>query len=171
MKTQVPIGHGVPLTNHKSRITNNDKWLTHSNSKWLPRRGREFVHEAVSKAQIPVLGGYIGVLPGHTPLLAEMGIGELSYRVGNRVVSCTAIGGFVEVLADRVIVLADSAERAEEIDVARARGRPRPRPEAPRRLPTIRTWIGSAPKSRWSAPRCGCKSRQRPAQLRSAGSH
>jgi F-type H+-transporting ATPase subunit epsilon len=49
-----------------------------------------------------------------------MGKGELSYHVGNRVFSCTAMGGFVEVLADRVIVLADSAERAEEIDVARA---------------------------------------------------
>src|SRR5579863_6680196 len=81
---------------------------------------RKAVHEAVNEAQIPVLGGYIGVLPGHTPLLAEMGIGELSYHVGNRVVSCTAMGGFVEVLADRVIVLADSAERAEEINVARA---------------------------------------------------
>jgi F-type H+-transporting ATPase subunit epsilon len=81
---------------------------------------RQVVYEAVSEAQIPVLGGYIGVLPGHTPLLAEMGIGELSYHVGNRAVSCTAMGGFVEVLADRVIVLADSAERAEEINVSRA---------------------------------------------------
>jgi F-type H+-transporting ATPase subunit epsilon len=81
---------------------------------------RQVVHEAVNEAQIPVLGGYIGVLPGHTPLLAEMGIGELSYHVGNRVVSSTAIGGFVEVLADRVIVLADRSERAEEINVARA---------------------------------------------------
>ncbi|HEV7967053.1 MAG TPA: F0F1 ATP synthase subunit epsilon [Candidatus Acidoferrales bacterium] len=81
---------------------------------------RQVVNEAVSEAQIPVLGGYIGVLPGHTALLAEMGIGELSYHVGNRVFSCTAMGGFVEVLADRVIVLADSAERAEEIDVPRA---------------------------------------------------
>jgi F-type H+-transporting ATPase subunit epsilon len=81
---------------------------------------RRVVYEAVNEAQIPVLGGYIGVLPGHTPLLAEMGIGELSYHVGNRVVSCTAIGGFVEVLADRVIVLADRSERTEEINVARA---------------------------------------------------
>jgi len=81
---------------------------------------RQVVHEAVNEAQIPVLGGYIGVLPGHTPLLAELGIGELSYHVGNRVVSCTAMGGFVEVLADRVIVLADRSERAEEINVARA---------------------------------------------------
>ena len=81
---------------------------------------RLVVRETVSEAQIPVRGGYIGVLPGHTPLLAEMGIGELSYHAGNRVQSCTAIGGFVEVLGDRVIVLADRAERAEEIDVPRA---------------------------------------------------
>jgi len=81
---------------------------------------RQVVREAVNEAQIPVLGGYVGVMPGHTPLLAEMGIGELTYQAGNRVVSCTAIGGFVEVLADRVIVLADQAERAEEINVARA---------------------------------------------------
>ena len=81
---------------------------------------RQVVLETVNEAQIPVLGGYIGVLPGHTPLLAEMGIGELSYHVGNRVVSCTALGGFLEVLADRVIVLADAAELAEEINVARA---------------------------------------------------
>ena len=58
---------------------------------------RLVVRETVTEAQIPVRGGYIGVLPGHTPLLAEMGIGELSYHVGNRVHSCTAIGGFVEV--------------------------------------------------------------------------
>src|SRR5277367_3665694 len=81
---------------------------------------RLVIRETVAEAQIPVKGGYIGVLPGHTPLLAEMGVGELSYHVGNRTHSCTAMGGFVEVLADRVIVLADAAERAEEIDVARA---------------------------------------------------
>jgi F-type H+-transporting ATPase subunit epsilon len=81
---------------------------------------RQVVLEAVSEAQIPVLGGYIGVLPGHTPLLAEMGVGELSYSIGNRTFYCTAMGGFAEALADRVIVLADTAERAEEINVARA---------------------------------------------------
>ena len=81
---------------------------------------REVVRVSVTEAQIPVRGGYIGVMPGHTPLLAEMGIGELTYRAGNRDYSCTAVGGFVEVLADRVIVLADVAEQSEEIDVARA---------------------------------------------------
>jgi len=82
---------------------------------------RQAVSEPVTEAQIPVLGGYIGVLPGHTPLLAGLGAGELTYRSGNRMHSCTAIGGFVEVLAERVIVLADRVERAEEIDPERAR--------------------------------------------------
>jgi F-type H+-transporting ATPase subunit epsilon len=81
---------------------------------------RLVVREPVNGAQIPVRGGYIGVLPGHTPLLAELGSGELTYHTGNRTHSCTAIGGFVEVLGDRVLVLADRAERAEEIDVPRA---------------------------------------------------
>jgi F-type H+-transporting ATPase subunit epsilon len=81
---------------------------------------RLVLRETVNEAQIPVCGGYIGVLPGHTPLLAELGIGELSYHLGVRVVSCTCVGGFVEVLGDRVIVLTDRAERAEEIDVPRA---------------------------------------------------
>jgi F-type H+-transporting ATPase subunit epsilon len=81
---------------------------------------RRVVREMVNDAQIPVRGGYIGVLPGHTPLLAELGNGELSYHTGNRTHSCTAMGGFVEVLGDRVRVLADRAERAEEIDVPRA---------------------------------------------------
>src|ERR1700675_1426650 len=94
---------------------------------------RLIVRETVREAQIPVRGGYIGVLPGHTPLLAEMGIGELSYHVGDRVHSCTAVGGFVEALGDRVIVLADRAERAEEIDVPRAQAA---LDRAQKRLPT-----------------------------------
>ena len=94
---------------------------------------REVVREAVSEAQIPARGGYLGILPGHTLLLAEMGTGELSYHAGGRVFSCTAMGGFVEVLGDRVIVLVDSAERAEEIDVARAQAA---RDRAQKRLAT-----------------------------------
>jgi F-type H+-transporting ATPase subunit epsilon len=81
---------------------------------------RLVVKETVSEAQIPVLNGYIGVLPDHTPLLAEMGCDELTYRLGNQTLACTAIGGFVEVMGNRVIVLADRAELAAEIDVPRA---------------------------------------------------
>ncbi len=83
---------------------------------------RAVIAEAgVSEVQLPGRGGYLGILPGHAPLLTELGIGELSYRKGKDTYYATAIGGFAEVLPDRVILLADAAERAEEIDVERAR--------------------------------------------------
>jgi F-type H+-transporting ATPase subunit epsilon len=81
---------------------------------------RRVVQDAVEEVQVPGSQGYLGVLPGHTPLMTELGIGMLSYRKGTTTYYLTAIGGFVEVLADRVIVLAEQAERAEEIDVERA---------------------------------------------------
>jgi F-type H+-transporting ATPase subunit epsilon len=81
---------------------------------------RRVVQDAVEEVQVPGSQGYLGVLPGHTPLMTELGIGMLSYRKGTSTYYLTAIGGFVEVLADRVIVLAEKAERAEEIDVERA---------------------------------------------------
>jgi F-type H+-transporting ATPase subunit epsilon len=109
----------LEITGHGPRATGHEQ-MADTFTLEVVTPARQIVREAVNEAQIPVLGGYIGVLPGHTPLLAELGIGELSYHLGNRVVPCTAMGGFVEVLADRVIVLADSAERAEEIDVRRA---------------------------------------------------
>jgi F-type H+-transporting ATPase subunit epsilon len=95
---------------------------------------RQVVREAVNEAQIPLLNGYIGVLPGHTPLLAELSMGELSYQVAGRTFYCTAFGGFVEVLADRTIVLADQSERAEEIDVRRAEAA---RDRAQKRMSTV----------------------------------
>ena len=81
---------------------------------------RLVVREEVLEAQIPARGGYIGVLPGHAPLLSELQIGELSYRIGTTTYYLAVTWGFVEVLPDRVIVLAESAERAEEINVTRA---------------------------------------------------
>jgi F-type H+-transporting ATPase subunit epsilon len=83
---------------------------------------REVVDETgVSEVQLPGLCGYLGIRPGHAPLITELGIGELSYRKGKETYSATVIGGFAEVLPDRVSVLAEVAERAEEIDVERAR--------------------------------------------------
>jgi F-type H+-transporting ATPase subunit epsilon len=82
---------------------------------------RELVHESVAEVQIPAKDGYMGVLPGHAPLLSEMGTGFLSYSAGGRKRHLSVQGGFVEVLADHVRILADSAERAEEIDVERAK--------------------------------------------------
>ena len=82
---------------------------------------RQMVHEQVGEVQLPGKDGYMGVLPGHAPLLSELGSGALTYRLGGRVRALAVHGGFLEVLEDRVRVLTDAAERAEEIDVERAR--------------------------------------------------
>jgi len=69
---------------------------------------------------VPATTGYLGILPGHAPLLAELGIGEISYRIGERTEYLFCSWGFVEVLPDRVVVLAQTAEMASEIDIKRA---------------------------------------------------
>jgi len=81
---------------------------------------RYLVREQVNEVQMPGLQGYLGILPGHAPLITELGMGELSYKKGAQAAHLSVIGGYAEVLADRVIVLADVAELAEEIDVERA---------------------------------------------------
>jgi len=82
---------------------------------------RAVVRESVAEVQLPGRAGYLGILPGHTPLLTELATGALSYRQGAQTHRVAVAGGFAEVLPDRVIVLADAAERAGEIDAARAR--------------------------------------------------
>jgi F-type H+-transporting ATPase subunit epsilon len=82
---------------------------------------RELVREQVSEVQVPAAQGYIGVLPGHAPLLGRLGIGTLSYVVSGNKRHLSVHGGFLEILDDHVRVLADVAERAEEIDIQRAK--------------------------------------------------
>jgi len=82
---------------------------------------RLLVQEWVDEVQVPGKNGYLGILPGHAPLLSELQLGELSYRQGNRWTYLIVFWGFVEVLPARVAVLAEIAERGEEIDVERAR--------------------------------------------------
>lgn len=81
---------------------------------------RMIVQEQVDEVQIPGSEGYFGVLPGHTPLLASLAVGELWYRKGTEKTYLSIAFGFAEVLPDRVTILARLAERAEEIDIARA---------------------------------------------------
>jgi F-type H+-transporting ATPase subunit epsilon len=81
---------------------------------------RSLVTDRVDEVQIPGAEGYFGVLPGHTPLLATLQVGELSYRKGTETHYLSIAFGFAEVLPDRVTILAELAERAAEIDVARA---------------------------------------------------
>ena len=84
---------------------------------------RELVREEVSDVQVPGKEGYMGILPGHAPLMGLLGIGTLAYvSVADGKKRYLSIHeGFVEVLEDHVRVLADVAERAEEIDVQRAK--------------------------------------------------
>jgi F-type H+-transporting ATPase subunit epsilon len=83
---------------------------------------RQLLRESVVEVTVPGLDGQLGILPGHAPLMTELGIGELSYRMSTsgQPVVLAVISGFAEVLPDRVTVLAETAERAEEIDLARA---------------------------------------------------
>jgi F-type H+-transporting ATPase subunit epsilon len=81
---------------------------------------RLLVQERVDEVEIPGSAGYFGVLPGHTPLLASLAVGELWYRKGSEKTFLSIGFGFAEVLPDRVTILARLAERAEEIDVERA---------------------------------------------------
>ena len=78
------------------------------------------VRDNAEEAQIPGRNGYIGVLPGHAPLITELGAGEISYRSNGQLHRFSMAWGFAEVLPDRVTVLAETVERAEEIDIARA---------------------------------------------------
>jgi F-type H+-transporting ATPase subunit epsilon len=78
------------------------------------------VHQQVDEVEIPGTEGYFGVLPGHTPLLASLAVGELWYRVGQEKTYLSLAFGFAEVLPDRVTILARLAERADEIDIERA---------------------------------------------------
>jgi F-type H+-transporting ATPase subunit epsilon len=81
---------------------------------------REVVREEVEELEIPGSEGYFGVLPGHAPLFSEVKVGEVAYRKGTRWTFLAVAWGFVEVQPDQVRILAETAERAHEIDVDRA---------------------------------------------------
>ena len=81
---------------------------------------RALVTEDVDEVQLPGTEGYLGILPGHTPLLTSLRVGQLWYRKGTEKFYLSVAFGFAEVLPDRVRLLARIAERAEEIDVTRA---------------------------------------------------
>ena len=76
--------------------------------------------DVAEEIQIPGKNGYLGILPGHAPLITELAVGEITYRVGTRVTRLAVAWGFAEVLPDKVTILAERAEKADEIDVKRA---------------------------------------------------
>jgi F-type H+-transporting ATPase subunit epsilon len=82
---------------------------------------RQLVREQVSEVQLPGKNGYLGILPGHAALLSQLGTGSLTFVVAGRKRCLSVHGGFVEISNDHVRVLANIAQRAEEIDVEKAR--------------------------------------------------
>jgi F-type H+-transporting ATPase subunit epsilon len=76
--------------------------------------------DVAEEMQIPGKNGYLGILPGHAPLITELAVGEISYRNGASTHRLAVAWGFAEVLPDKVTILAEIAERAAEIDVKRA---------------------------------------------------
>ncbi len=78
------------------------------------------VRDVAEEIQIPGKNGYLGILPGHAPLISELAVGEISYRNGNMTQRLAVAWGFAEVLPDKVTILAETAERAAEIDAGRA---------------------------------------------------
>jgi F-type H+-transporting ATPase subunit epsilon len=83
---------------------------------------RKLVSDTATEITVPGRSGYLGILPGHAPLISELAVGEISYRTpdgGSRYLACA--WGFVEVLPDKVTILAEVAERAEDIDIERAK--------------------------------------------------
>lgn len=84
---------------------------------------RKILSEVVDEVVLPGRDGYLGVLPGHAPLLTSLKIGQIEYRQGSEKHYLSLAWGFAEVLPEKVTVLADVAERPEEIDVERAKAR------------------------------------------------
>lgn len=83
---------------------------------------RKLVSEEATEITVPGKGGYLGILPGHAPLISELAVGPIDYRTVDgtpRHLACA--WGFVEVLPDKVTILAEIAEKAEDIDIERAR--------------------------------------------------
>ena len=81
---------------------------------------RLLVKESAEEAQIPGVSGYLGILPGHAPLISELGVGEITYKASGVEHTLSVAWGFVEVLPDKVTILAEAAEHPQEIDVQRA---------------------------------------------------
>ena len=105
---------------------------------------RHVLDEMVESIEMPGKDGYLGILPGHAPLLTELGVGILTYHKGTEVRRLTVVNGYAEVLPDRVIVLAELSERAEEIDAQRARA-------AAERAQAVLAKAAGSPEADWEA--------------------
>jgi F-type H+-transporting ATPase subunit epsilon len=110
---------------------------------------RAVAHDEVDEVELPGVNGFFGVLPGHAPLLAALKTGQMWYRKGNETTYAFVDGGFAEIVADRVSILAPVAERAEDIDRARRPPGAAPKNGSRSRLPK---WTSNGPASRSFGP-------------------
>jgi len=78
------------------------------------------VKTTAEEIQIPGLNGYLGILPGHAPLITELSVGVITYREQGETKILSVAWGFGEILPDKVTILAETAEHPDEIDVSRA---------------------------------------------------
>jgi F-type H+-transporting ATPase subunit epsilon len=120
---------------------------------------RLVVNDTADDVQIPGRSGYLGILPGHAPLITELAVGEIAYRRAGQIKRLAVAWGFAEVLSENVTILAETAEKAEEIDVSRAqaakqraeeelrRAGPAGNPEAQAALERAKTRLEVAGKS------------------------
>jgi len=81
---------------------------------------KKVVETQAEEVQIPGKNGYLGIMPGHAPLITELSVGEITYREASTEQRLAVAWGFAEVLPTKVTILAETAERPSEIDVARA---------------------------------------------------
>lgn len=96
------------------------------------------VKDVAEEVQIPGQSGYLGILPGHAPLITELAVGVITYRAHGETHALSVAWGFAEVLQDKVTILAESCERPEDIDAERAR---KAKERAEQRLKSIDTQV------------------------------
>jgi F-type H+-transporting ATPase subunit epsilon len=106
------------LANDQRRTTNDE--MADSFQLEIVTPEKMVVRDVAEEMQIPGKNGYLGILPGHAPLITELAVGEITYRNGRQTHHLAVAWGFAEVLPDKVTILAETAERAEEVDVQRA---------------------------------------------------
>ena len=111
------------------------------------------VKDVAEEMQIPGKNGYLGILPGHAPLISELGVGHITYRNGADTHFLCVAWGFAEVLPDKVTILAETAERGEDVDCERAQRRKSGRRSGS--PVTTRRWMFRARRMRWRGRRRG----------------
>src|SRR6266498_5201365 len=106
--------------NDQGRTIHDERPMANSFQLEIVAPDKMVVRDNADEVQIPGKNGYLGILPGHAPLITELMVGELSYRKDKTTRYLSVAGGYCEVLPDRVTLLAETAEKPEEISVDRA---------------------------------------------------